>query len=343
MSNPIPYLMQGKNIIIVIDGKSHAISKDTHIAYPKIIEALKAQDWDELRDIITPAKAIVDFGGGNVTIEGDLVLWNGRPFHNALTSRMIEMYRDGFPIDPMVRFMENLMENPSKRSVDQLYGFLEKNSLPITEDGHFLAYKRVNDNFTDVYTGTIDNSVGQVVEMERNLVDDNPASTCSTGLHFCSESYLSYFGGSRIVILKINPADVVSIPVDYDNAKGRCMRYEVIGEVHGDPKDAFGKAVDNTWTLKPAAWPFSPNVMHEDEDEPFDDDFLDSNGDEFGTGGILDEEEYFFDVVRVYGGSTEAYGVTLEEARAMVEKNVRQKKAMLKIVYEGTDEEYIEE
>ena len=61
--------------------------------------------------------------------------------------------------------------------------------------------------------------------------------TCSYGLHFCSEGYLRHFGGDRVVILKINPRDVVSIPTDYNNTKGRCCRYEVIGEVGVNPED----------------------------------------------------------------------------------------------------------
>jgi hypothetical protein len=133
--------------------------------------------------------------------------------------------------------MENMMTNPSFRAVNELYGFLEKNNLPITPDGHFLAYKRVRENYTDCHTGKMDNSVGKVVEMERNKVDDNQNNTCSSGLHFCSENYLRSFGGERTVIVKINPRDVVSIPTDYDNSKGRACRYEVIGEVGVNPED----------------------------------------------------------------------------------------------------------
>jgi acyl carrier protein len=70
-------------------------------------------------------------------------------------------------------------------------------------------------------------------------VDDVADNHCSYGLHFCSQSYLQKFGGDRIVILKINPRDVVSIPTDYNHAKGRCCRYEVIGELAGDPSTAF--------------------------------------------------------------------------------------------------------
>jgi hypothetical protein len=158
------------------------------------------------------------------------------------------MLEDGFDVAPLVEFMHNLMKNPSKRAVDELYGFLEKNSLPITPDGCFLAYKRVRGDYKDCYTGTMDNSVGKVVEMERNMVDDNRDNTCSTGLHFCSHSYLASFGGERTVIVKVNPADVVSIPSDYNNAKGRACSYEVIGEIgnDGDQIDtAFNKPVQS--------------------------------------------------------------------------------------------------
>jgi hypothetical protein len=163
------------------------------------------------------------------------------------------MYKEGFAIAPLEQFIDNLMENPSKRAVDELYGFLEKNTLPITDDGCFLAYKKVKADYKDVYSGTIDNSVGQNVSMPRNKVNDDANQTCSDGLHFCSIDYLKHFGGERIVILKINPRDVVSIPVDYNNAKGRCCAYYVIGEVEDAyrPEDAFTTTVDTTYKAKP--------------------------------------------------------------------------------------------
>lgn len=331
MTNAVPYLLQGRNIILVVDGKSHTISKDTHIAYGKIVDALKAQDWDALRDLVEPKKAIVNFGMGYVSIEDNKVLWKGKPFHNALATRMIEMFQDGFPIDPMVRFMENLMDNPSMRSVDQVYGFLEKNKLPITEDGYFLAYKRVRNDYKDIHSGTIDNHIGAFVEMDRNLVDDNPDSHCSSGLHFCSESYLGCFGKSSdpVMILKINPADVVSIPTDYNGAKGRCCAYEVVAQVNGDPAKAFSSAVNNEYNksqefAEVAAWPFSTGstgVVHDDGDEP----------------DSLDED--LFDLQRVNGGWLEYENMTWDEAVERAEKNERQKKAKLKIVKAGTDEE----
>jgi len=240
-----PYLIQGSNIVVVIGNKSHTISK-THITYNKVLEAIKAQDWDSLPDIIEPKKVVLNYGQGNVEIQGETLFWKGKELNTGLSVRMIQMLQEGFPIEPMVNFMENLYKNPSKRAVTELYGFLEKGNLPITPDGHFLAYKKVRANYMDVHSGTFDNSVGQIVEMERHDVDDNKDNTCSTGLHFCSMSYLSSFGGERTVIVKINPADVVSIPSDYNDAKGRTCRYEVIGELNVNPEDAFTKPVQDT-------------------------------------------------------------------------------------------------
>ena len=241
-----PFIIQGNNVTVVIGNKPHTISK-THITYQKVIDAIKAGDWETVQNIIEPKKVVLDFGQGRVSIKGETLYWDGEQFNGTLAVRMINMLQEGFTIEPLVKFMENLMENPSKRSVDELYTFLEKNNLPITPDGHFLAYKRVRDDYKDCHSGTMDNSPGKVVEMPRYKVDDDKDKTCSSGLHFCSEGYLKHFGGARTVIVKINPRDVVSIPSDYDNTKGRACRYEVIGEVGVNPDDEaeFNKPVQS--------------------------------------------------------------------------------------------------
>jgi hypothetical protein len=267
-----PYIVQGSNITVVIGTTPHTISR-SHITYNKVLEAIKANDWDTVGALVEPKQVVLNFGQGNVSIEGEKIFWKGREMHNALTKRMVAMIQEDFPVEPLIAFMENLMENPSKRAVNELYGFLEKNTLPITSDGCFLAYKKVRQDYLDCHSGTVLNkpaaymtdedtaaleeAVGKnnevavevvdgvtVVSMERNLVDDDQNRTCSTGLHFCSQDYLRSFGGERIVILKINPRDVVSIPNDYNDSKGRCARYEIVDEIDKDKADeAFAKTV----------------------------------------------------------------------------------------------------
>ena len=274
-----PYLIQGKNIVVVIGNNSHTIS-NTHITYQKVLDAIKAEDWETVKDVIEPKKVVLDYGMGFVSIKGDTLYWKGTEMHNALSTRMIQMLTDGFPIKPLVFFMENLMDNPSYRSVNELYGFLEKNNLPITPEGHFLAYKKVRADFKDVHSGTMDNSVGQIVEMPRNLVDDNANNTCSSGLHFCSQGYLNSFGGDRTVIVKINPRDVVSIPTDYDNSKGRACRYEVVGELNVDPTDAFSSPVQSNSS--------DNQVDVQEGDTPFKDGYSAGFNNLYNTG-----DEYF--------------------------------------------------
>jgi hypothetical protein len=262
-----PYIVQGSNVTVVIDNRPHTVSK-THVTYQKVVDAIKAQDWEAVRNLIEPKKVVLNYAAGNVSVQGEDLYWKGKLMHNALASRMITMLQEGFPIEPLANFMHNLMENPSKRAVDELYGFLEKNSLPITPDGNFLAYKKVRNDYLDIHSGTMDNSVGKVVEMERNAVDDDKDRTCSAGLHFCSQGYLPHFGNgsdNRVVILKINPRDVVSIPSDYNNAKGRACRYEVVGEIgnDGDKIDsAFNKPVQSNATnnIAPTPAPREPKT-----------------------------------------------------------------------------------
>ena len=234
------YLIQGKNIVVVIDNRPYTITS-THIGYEKLKEAIKSNDWDTVKQVVDPAKEILNYGKGLVAVQGSKVFYKDREMVGVITQRLIDMYQEGFPVEPLILFMENLMQNPSKRAVEELYTFLEKGKLPITPDGHFLAYKKVRADFMDIHSGTMLNAPGSVVEMERNEVDDDQNRTCSAGLHFCSKDYLDHFGGSdsRTVILKINPADVVSIPADYNATKGRACRYEVIGELGVHPDEAF--------------------------------------------------------------------------------------------------------
>lgn len=266
-----PYIIQGNNIVVVIGANSHTINKG-HIAYQKVLDAIKAGDWETVKNTVEPKKVILSYGAGNISIKGETLYWKGREFHNSLSRRMIQMFQDGFPIEPLVLFMENLMQNPSYRAVNELYEFLEKNTLPITPDGHFLAYKKVRTDYLDVHSGTVLNKVAAtftaeeqaslpitsgrkkevtveiqngvtVVSMPRNEVNDDKNQTCSEGLHFCSKEYLGSFGGDRVMILKINPRDVVSIPTDYNRSKGRACRYEVIAELGVNPEEAFDEVV----------------------------------------------------------------------------------------------------
>jgi hypothetical protein len=265
----------------------------TNPRYNEIIEALNAKQFEKARKLAVPVAAVkakiekvTKRGVKNVELKAGVVYYNDKPIHNTLTDRIVAMANEGFDIEPMCNFLSNLQQNPSFRAVNELYGFLEKGKLPITEDGHFLSYKRVRNNYTDCYTGTMSNAIGTVVEMERNQVNEDPKQTCSAGLHFCSREYLQHFGndsGNRTVILKINPADVVAIPADYNDTKGRTCRYEVIGELEHKNE-------------KPLEGSFQPSDNYkapvDDEDEyDFDDEQNEFDNDQVATAAAVESDD----------------------------------------------------
>ena len=218
-------------------GESHTVYASQK-GYEAALDAVRAKDWLEFEVIARPATIFErDYCDGRVVLNDGVVSLDDREMHGTLTDRMVDMIQDGFDIEPLANFMVKLDDNPSHRAVTELYGFLEASSLAITPDGDFVAYKMVRDDYKDTYSGTMDNSPGEVVEVPRNTVDEDKDRTCSSGLHFCGRGYLGCYPGSRTIILKINPADVVSIPVDYNNHKGRCCKYEVIGELSNGYSD----------------------------------------------------------------------------------------------------------
>ena len=231
-SSTIDYILGSDSITVILDGTPFTINSQAH-TFDLVLEAVKRNNIDQLRNAINIKLGIATElnKNGSVRIEGNNIFYQDREVTGLVASRIFEIIRLGLDVRPMTLFLENLMLNPSKRAVDELFGFLEACSLPITSDGCFLAYKRIRENYTDCHSGTMDNSVGNVVEMPRNAVDEDKERTCSYGLHACSYDYLKHFSGAKVVVVKINPKDVVSVPADYNNAKLRCCKYEVVDEL----------------------------------------------------------------------------------------------------------------
>lgn len=250
MNNAMACLISNSGIIsIVINGKPYSVAPD-HLNYKALIKAIKAEDQAAIVELVDIPKAVSSFTSGAVQVVDGQVLFNNESIHTSIADRILGLMSDDMPFKFMVNFLDNLMTNPSYRAINELYDFLDFANIPITDDGCFLAYKRVKDTYLDIYSGKVDNSVGEKPEMPRNMVDEDKNRTCSSGYHFCSLDYIPHFGASqdnssdRVMIVKINPRDVVAIPADYNNTKGRCCLYEVVAEYDGDwRKDAFTKSV----------------------------------------------------------------------------------------------------
>lgn len=238
MTNTVTYIITNSGSIdIIYKNEAITVGRD-HMNYNRIIEALKTKNYDALDGLFNIGNTITKFSSDRIQIKNGLVWYDGFIVDDCLTRRIIELDKEGYPFEPMINMLHNCMANPHPRALQELYTFLDANSLPITEDGCFLAYKRVRDDYKDYYTGLIDNSIGKSPSMPYNEVNADKNQTCSKGLHVCSLAYLShYYGGSgRIIIVKVNPKDVVSVPTDYNNTKMRTCAYTVVANYDENTK-----------------------------------------------------------------------------------------------------------
>ena len=227
----IPYIITNNSITVVFDGISHTLN-DGHLNYAAIRKAIIDRQFDKIPALVDIPKAINRYSYGNIKIENGAIKYAGQPVHNYICDKIFSFMKEGLPFEPLVAFLDKLMKNPSKRAVNELYSFLEHKAMPITPNGNFLAYKSVDSNWRDHHTGTFDNSIGNTLEMNRNAVCDDTDIGCSFGFHAGSLEYARSFGSGaiRLLIVEIDPSDVVSIPKDSNCQKLRTCKYKVTAE-----------------------------------------------------------------------------------------------------------------
>lgn len=227
----------GVSITVYAKGVQKSFLYDDPV-FAGVYSAIRESRWNDLEKLIFPEKLIEKLSKGVIkVIDGSVHLGTDEgtvELPEELNSTVLHFVQENLPYDYLVKFALKLFQNPSKSSIKQLYKYLSKNQFPICDDGDFIAYRKVTNEFKDFRTEKFDNSIGSTVEMKRELVDDNPNVTCSSGLHAANWDYAHNFyypGEGRIVVMKINPADVVSVPVDYNDAKMRVFKFYVLEEV----------------------------------------------------------------------------------------------------------------
>lgn len=159
----------------------------------------------------------------------------------SLVDAINDLRCEGYDFKHFENFWKRCLNNPNPPSIMRLFDFLKNEKIQIFDDGNFMAYKSVRPDYLDYYTSTIDNHPGEEIKMERNKVVYDPDEGCSYGLHVGSLNYVNMYGDKDkiIVCVKVDPADVVSVPYDFDCAKIRVCRYIVIKVLEDDnkPKD----------------------------------------------------------------------------------------------------------
>lgn len=159
------------------------------------------------------------------------VHYNGTPITGYAIEKLLGFLKDGLPIEPLVKFLDNLYKNTDQNVRERLYKFLEKNNLAITERGSFLAFKLVKEDGTPPYHGgQIQNEKGEWIpakyEVGKTYLYDKSrivktTGECSTeGIYVGNKTYWGnqfnekeeYTGTGLMLIAEIFPQDVENVP-----------------------------------------------------------------------------------------------------------------------------------
>lgn len=329
----VPFLFNDGVLTLILNGGAKVIDQ-AHPNFKKVRDALKGGTDDELLELIEVQEVdvveVVDIPAAlvptvkkKVTVTTDGVFYGNEKIDNqGLVDRIGLLQSQGLPFGGMVKFIERLFENMSFRTREELLAFIDRNGLTIDSEGYLICYKAVRSDYMDKYSGKISNRPGNVIEMERAKVDDNFNRHCSKGLHAGALQYVYWYGGGndRIVIVKIDPADVVSVPNDCSCQKLRTCKYTVIGDYQGElQKVAYSaeKPVDD-WYVEDAGEIVDDDFDWEDVtdegDEEIEDDFF-TEGEVQVTCGCEDCEcDSIPDTTPHFLTKEEIYGVKPEDS-----------------------------
>jgi len=194
------YLVTDDAITFMVGEKSVTLPK-THEKAAEILAMFQGSTSEAkiLAALESAVRRAVKFLGGKLELREDdgveVAYYKGLNVGPAVVRRIVEFQRAKLPVTPLVKFLDRLVLNPSRNSVQQLYAFLEHEGFAVTPDGTFLGYKGVREDGysqtagdpTQVIKGVVDaeghirNWLGDEIEMNRAAVQDDPNVGCSHG------------------------------------------------------------------------------------------------------------------------------------------------------------------
>lgn len=232
--------------------------------YQEISKLLEQSDLDvslitqDLYNLMSPVRKVQQtisssyYLSNNLSVEDGILRFGEHYLEETLSAHMLSLLNESnVPKDEKlwksyVRFLDNMFQNVNAEIRNQLFRWMDYenkagNGFAITEDGCIVGYKGCKGSILEPYSsftgnaivdgveisGHIPNKVGSVIQMPRSEVQFDPSVGCSFGLHVGTRDYA--VGWAPILLLvKVNPRDVVSVPYECDSQKMRVCEYTVL-------------------------------------------------------------------------------------------------------------------
>ena len=274
MSKYVNHMLTDNGVVIILDDDMIAVPGENPL-FAKLTALLNDHDYDAIPGVVDRASYLKKYTRGSFSVNADgNILIGDEVLPRSMSKRLLRLIDADLPFEPVVNFWKNLGDAPG-----DLFAFLDKVGIPLLADGRFLCYKRVHKigeneigkdiwihdengefvqvkaelgDLVDARTMTIRNNVGDKPFMERDKVDADRDTTCSSGLHVAAWTYAeNWYTNGVLIECAVWPKDVVAIPTDYEQEKMRTCQYEVI-RIAGKPR------------LEPLAYSVGDEVRYDD-------------------------------------------------------------------------------
>jgi len=232
---------------VVIGSQAHQFDH-THPEYDGLVECVKTGDSEAFTELLEVGTVIENWSEGNFSFRDGYLYYEEEQVASQPTDRIIQLIKNGWDHKPMLAYLDRLYQNISNRAVTESYNWCSHKGLPITPDGYLVGYKGVSvysgqnatdkmdrplqdGDLVDKYTGnSFRNNIADECTMNRRQVSDNCGDGCAAGLHVGTYEYASDWAGNdgKVILVKFDPADIVSVPTDCHHQKMRVSKYTVI-------------------------------------------------------------------------------------------------------------------
>ncbi|WP_074332519.1 hypothetical protein, partial [Mycobacteroides abscessus] len=248
--------------IIVTDGPHSVLVAAADPTYGLVRRYLvdeHGDDFQTVRDMVetfranvktVTAEAVSVVDGKTDSGEEPYRITHGDPVEEVVLATAVRLTNSDENLAPLGAFLRRLERNPSPAARSQLFGWLKAGGFTLTTNGLIVGYKSVRadgrsvrkgrepvtvvseDGSVETVVGHVPYPVGATVWMARDLVDDDRSSACSAGLHVGTYDYAERFSEQMLVVL-VDPGDVVSVPGHAGGQKMRVCRLVVAGRHDG--------------------------------------------------------------------------------------------------------------
>lgn len=252
---------EGSNLSAVIDGKLYPVD-DSHEHFEDLVQAAVDNDEEGFLALFdSSARAEDKFAvlSERVRVANSRVYVDGFEVSDVYADTLVEFLDDDVSDsdrEALVNFLSKVYSNVSEGIRENLSRWLKAENFTILPNGNILGYRGLRDNYTSVHAGPgivngervnghLDNSVGNVLEIDADLVENDPSRGCASGLHVGTYEYAKGWSPNGVVVsVEVDPRHVRSVPFQCSSSKMRVSKYRVLETV----TDKSKSSVDDTYS-----------------------------------------------------------------------------------------------